>query len=61
MKKKEFVTIPMYGKDPIYWSAENYTDEELKTIDRFLDELNEHCVGIEIDTIVIMDSDDEEE
>lgn len=58
--KKEFVIIPMYGGDPIYWLAKNYTDDELKVIGRFLDEMNDRCEGIEIDTIMIMDSDEEE-
>lgn len=58
--EKEFVIMPIYGGDPIYWSAENYTDDELKVIDRFLDEMNDRCEGIEIKAIMIMDSDEEE-
>ncbi len=55
---KLFYVAAMYGEDGIEWSTTNFTEEELKTIDRFLKELNEHASKVTIDCIVIMDEDD---
>jgi hypothetical protein len=51
---KIFYVIVMHEKEGIEWPATNFTDDELKVVDRFLKELNERTSDKLIDTIVIL-------
>lgn len=55
---KEFYVAEMYGEEGVLWSAENFTDEELAVIDRFLNELNKHASTKTIDCVVIFNDDE---
>ena len=55
---KIFYVSAMCGGDVIEWPTENFTNEELKVIDRFLDELNGRAGGVRIDSVCILDDKD---
>lgn len=54
---KLFYISRMYGEEGIEWSTENFNERELKVVEKFLKELNEHIAGIEVDAIAILDND----
>ena len=56
-KEKEFYIALMFGEDGISWPTTNFNDKELKVIQRFINELNEHIGGASIESIDIMDKD----
>lgn len=61
---KTFYVMEMYGGDGASWSTENFTDDELKVVERFLDELAVNATKVlnkGVDIIVILDEDDCEE
>jgi hypothetical protein len=45
---KEFQVALMYKNDEISWSTDNFTSNELKIIDRFLKEVDEHIKDEEL-------------
>lgn len=59
--KKEFYIGVMFGESGPSWPADNFTHTELKVIERFLKEFNEHAEGLSIDCVAILDADDEDE
>ena len=58
MHNKIFYVSLMFGRD-MWWPANNFNDEELEVIERFLEELNEHISGEEVDEISVFDNDEE--
>jgi hypothetical protein len=54
---KTFYIGVMFSQQSIEWSTANFTDEELKIIDKFLKELDKHASGVTIDAIAIVDND----
>ena len=56
--KKEFYMVPMLGKKPITWSADNFTSKELIVIDRFIKELIENASDVTLNDILIIDEDE---
>ena len=58
---KIFYIQPMFGRDGIKWPTYNFTEKELKVIDKFLKELSDYVDGVSVDSITILDNDEEEE
>lgn len=56
---KTFYAALMFGEE-VSWSTENFTEQELRIVDKFLKELNERVGGKAIDGIHIFDKDEEE-
>jgi hypothetical protein len=54
---KTFYIAEMFGAEGVSWSAENFTETELKVIDRFLTELDDHICGRTVESIVILNED----
>jgi hypothetical protein len=50
---KTFYIAEMFGEPGSSWSAENFTEDELSVIERFLNELNVKIEGKCVDTICI--------
>lgn len=56
---KIFCVDDMYGNNSASWPTNNFTEQDLKVIDRFLQELNEHASGMTIDGIAILDNEED--
>lgn len=55
---KKFYVAARYGNEDVEWPADDFLEEELTVIVRFLEKLNEHAAKITIDAIAIIDDDD---
>ena len=58
MHNQIFYVSLMFGRE-LQWPANNFNTKELEVIERFLEELNEHISGEEIDMISVFDDDEE--
>jgi hypothetical protein len=52
---KTFCISQMDNMNLIEWPTTNFTDSELKVIDRFLEELNKHIDNVFVDKVTIFD------
>jgi hypothetical protein len=57
MKTKSFYVVERFGGDGTEWSTENFNEDELKVIDRFLEELRPHIENVEVEDIMILNDD----
>jgi len=55
--KKIFYVTARYNREGFSWPTENFTDDELMIVQRFLDELDLHSNDEAIEDIIIMDDD----
>ena len=53
--KKIFYIVEANGGDGISWPTKNFTEDELKVIERFLEELDTKLGDMSIEEVVIMD------
>jgi len=54
-KDKIFYIVEAHGGDGVSWSTKNFTEAELKVIERFLEEVEEKPDGMCMEEIVVMD------
>ena len=55
----KFYIEKTFGEKGVEWPATNYTDEEIKIIDRFLNDLNKYLDGYSVDGIYVFDDEGE--
>lgn len=56
-KTKVFYVMEWGNGEGAEWSTDNFNEEELKVVERFLKELEEHSNGLEIESVHILDED----
>ena len=55
----KFYIEKTFGEKGVEWPATNYTDEEIKIIYRFLNDLNKYFDGYSVDCICVFDDEGE--
>ena len=56
---KKFYVEQMFGEDSVSWSADNFTLDDLLIIDRFLNKFNEKADGLTIDSVAILNDNED--